>query len=237
MKNWLIAVAVMAAVASPLKAGDVTGKVLLEGDRPAELNLPLDPSCGAAFKKFNPGKKPKTRFYVSEKGGLGDVLVVINGIKGGKAPTKPHVIDQRGCEYLPYVSAAQLGQVIHVLNSDPALHNVHTQPREAGNAEKNLAQLPNGPAIKFDYQKAERFLKFKCDVHPWMYAYVSLVPHQYFAITKADGSFSVKDVPPGEYEIEAVHRKVHTGANYKGVKQKVKVSAAGGKADFTIKLQ
>jgi hypothetical protein len=235
MKNWLFIAAIVATTGS-LSAGDVTGKVSLSGKPPAEINLPLDPACGAAFKKANPGMKPKTRFWVSENGGLGDVLVVINNIKGGAAPGAAHVIDQRGCEYIPYVSAEQLGQRIHVLNSDPALHNVHPQPRVSGNPEYNKAQLPNGPPLKFDYKKAERFLKFKCDVHPWMFSYVSLVPHQYFAVSQPDGSFSIKGVPAGEYEIEAIHRKKHAASDYKGVKQKVKVGAGGATADFTIKL-
>jgi subtilisin family serine protease len=236
MKNWLITAAVIAVATGPVSAGDVTGKVSLEGTPPDEINLPLDPACGASFKKANPGMKPKTRFWVSEKGGLGDVLVVINNIKGGAAPSAAHVIDQRGCEYLPYVSATQLGQSIHVLNSDMSLHNVHPQPRVTGNPEHNRAQLPKGPPLKFDYKNAERFLKFKCDVHPWMYAYVSLVPHQYFAVTKPDGSFSIKGVPAGDYEIEAIHRKKHAAVDYKGVKQRVKVGADGASANFTIKL-
>lgn len=229
MKNWLIAVVVAASTAS-VAADGVSGVVKFKGTQPAERALPLDPACGASFKKANPGKKPTTRFYVvGEGGGLGDVLVQIKGLSGGPAASGKHVIDQKGCEYIPYVSACRAGQTISVLNSDPVLHNVHPQPAVAGNKEYNKAQLPNGPALDFVYDNPEEFLKFKCDVHPWMYSYISVMSHGYFAVTDDNGKFSIAGVPDGTYEISAIHRKAGE------VSQKVTVK--GGKADVSLTLE
>lgn len=141
MKNWLIA-AVVGGTAFSAVAGDVTGKVSFAGTQPPERPLPLDPNCGLNFKKFNPGKRPMTRFFaVSEDKGLADVLVQIKGLKGGPAAKGPLVIDQRGCEYLPYVSACRAGQEIHVKNSDSVLHNVHPTPKVTGNREIGRAHV------------------------------------------------------------------------------------------------
>jgi plastocyanin len=117
------------------------------------------------------------------------------------------MVDQEGCEYVPYVAAVQVGQPIHVKNSDPFMHNVHTIPSVAGNKEANKAQMAKSPDLVFSFDKPEMFLKFKCDVHPWMFSYVSVFDHPYFAVTGKDGSYTIKNVPPGKYTVEAYHRK------------------------------
>ena len=166
---------------------------------------------------------------VGKDGGFGDVLVQIKGLSGGPAASASHVVDQKGCEYVPYVSACRAGQTISVKNSDPVLHNVHPQPAVAGNKEYNKAQLPMGPALSFVYDQPEEFLKFKCDVHPWMFPYVSVMGHGYFAVTDADGKFSIAGVPDGTYELTARHRKAGE------VSQKVTVK--GGKASVNLTLE
>jgi hypothetical protein len=71
-------------------------------------------------------------------------------------------------------------------------------------------------------------------VHPWMFAYAGVVDHPYFAVSAEDGSFKIANVPPGEYVVEAVHRKTHPRGT--GITQTVKVGADGAKADFTIEV-
>jgi hypothetical protein len=80
----------------------------------------------------------------------------------------------------------------------------------AGNDEKNQAQAPNGPDLTFSFSKPENFLKFKCDVHPWMFAWVTVVDNPYFAVSGKDGSFKIANVPPGKYKLQAAHRKAGT---------------------------
>ena len=220
----------LAAAAHFATAADITGKITLKGAPPEEKVLPLDPMCGKLHNA-----PLKTRFYVTDgKGGLGDVFVHIKSGLAGAAPAPaatPVVLDQVGCEYTPYVIGVQVGQKMKVLNSDPLLHNVHPTPIVEGNKEFNKAQLPNGPPIETAWLQAEILLRFKCDVHPWMFAYVGVVDHPYFAVSAKDGGLGMKNVPPGKYVIEAFHRK--TG---KPVAKEVTVGANGAVTDFTIEI-
>ena len=228
LNRWM-GLAVLAASAPFLSAADITGKVTLKGTPPAEKDLPLDPGCGA----LHTGEKPKTRFYAVKDGGLADVLIYLKDGLTGKTfqvPAEGLLIDQKGCEYHPYVAAAQVGQKILVRNSDPVLHNVHPQPTAAGNQEKNQAQLPKSKDLEFVYTNPENFLKFKCDVHPWMFSYVSLLPHPYYAVSGADGTFTIKNVPKGEYTVEAVHRKAGKA------EQKVKVGDGNATTEFALNV-
>ncbi len=234
----MLAGAGLACLAAGPEAGEITGKVTLEGTPPAEIPLPLDPLCSATRKA---GDAPTTRFFlVDENKGLADVYVVLKGVEGDfPVPEEPVIIDQVGCEYVPYVLAARAGQTIRVLNSDPLLHNVHPTPKVEGNPTSNRAQIATqfgGKPLDFVFDHPETFLRFKCDVHPWMYAYVSIVEHPFFAITGKDGSFSIKDVPPGEYEIVAIHRKAHSTTSYEGVSKKVDVTEKGAKVDFVVDI-
>jgi hypothetical protein len=113
-----------------------------------------------------------------------------------------------------------------VKNSDAFVHNVHTKP--AANPESNQVQMGNGPDLTYTFDKPESFLKFQCDVHPWMFAWVTVVDHPYFAVSGADGKFTIKNVPAGKYTIEAAHRKL-------GVQTaEVEVKADGATQDFSF---
>ena len=227
--------------------GDITGKITLKGTPPKEVVLPLDPMCSQTRKAGE--TPPTTRFYVVDaNGGLADVFVSLKSVTGTFAldkiaelfvfepPETPVIIDQVGCEYVPYVLAVQAGQKIVVKNSDPVFHNVHPTPRVEGNPESNKAQLPNGKDLHFVFNQPEKFLRFKCDVHRWMFAYVNVVAHPFFAISGEDGSYTIKNVPPGDYEIEAIHRKAHGGSKYVGISKKITVDAEGATADFVVDI-
>lgn len=167
----------------------------------------MDPTCGA----LHPGRKPQTRFHVvGINGALADVFVVLERVAdpGQWRPSgTPAEIRQRGCEYLPYFTAAQVGQVVRVFNDDSLMHNVHPTPTVDGNKEQNKAQLPKGAPLDFAFDKPELFLRFKCDVHPWMFAYVSIVEHPFFAVTDSAGRFAIPEPPPGSYNVQLLHRK------------------------------
>ena len=224
----------LATALQGVSAGDITGAVTLKGTPPKEKDItPVmeDANCSKMHTKV-----PTTRFYVvGEKGELADVIVSVQGISGKStgASAPPVTLDQKGCEYVPSIFAVQTDQKIVVRNSDPVLHNVHDVPGEgSGNKEKNEAQLPNGADLTFSFAKAENFLKFKCDVHQWMFAWVSIFDHPYFAVSGKDGTFKIANVPPGKYKIQAAHRKAGT------VTQEVEVKEGEpAKVDFTLDVK
>jgi len=195
-------------------AADIIGTVTYKGTPPAEKTItPIldDPSCGASYN----GKAPTTHFYVvGANGEFGDVIVSLKDVTGQStgAAAAPATLDQKGCLYSPTILTLQTGQKLIVKNSDPVLHNVHLNPtvpdnEKANEASINSAQMPNGADLNYSFPKPEKFLKFQCDVHPWMFAWVTIVDSPYYAQTGADGKFVIKNVPPGKYTIVADHRK------------------------------
>ena len=208
MKNLVIALLAVALTAlSVSHAADITGAITFKGTPPPEKEItPLenDPTCGALHTD-----KPMTQFYVVDANGdLADVVVSLN-ITGKSTGTtaKPIVLDQKGCLYVPTILAVQTGQKITVKNSDPCIHNVHTTSKN-GNDPHNDAQMPGGPDLTYTFDKPEDFLKFQCDVHPWMFAWVTIEDSPYYALSGKDGKFAIKNVPPGKYTITATHRKL-----------------------------
>jgi hypothetical protein len=99
----------------------------------------------------------------------------------------------------------QVGQLMLIKNSDDTLHNIHALPNN--NDEFNKGQPSGSPEMKKTFTKPDVMVKFKCDVHPWMTAYVGVLEHPFFSVTGADGTFSIKNLPAGEYEIVAWHEK------------------------------
>jgi plastocyanin len=230
----LVIIAGIWAGAQLALAGDITGTITLKGTPPKEKDItPLkeDATCGKMHSDM-----PTTHFYVvGPKGELADVVVSLQGISGkSTGASAPSVLlDQKGCEYIPSIFAVQTGQKIIVRNSDPVLHNVHDVPTEAsGNKEFNQAQVPNGPDLTFSFDKPENFLKFQCDVHKWMFAWVSVFDHPYFAVSAKDGTFKIANVPPGKYKIQAAHRKAGTLTEEVEVKE-----GEPAKADFTFEVK
>jgi hypothetical protein len=185
----------------------ISGRVLLRGTPPPEKAVTLDAACG----RLHPAPM-KTRHYVVGPGStLADVFVYV---KQGAAPqsappplTSP-LLDQVNCEYVPYVIGVQAGQKFKVRNSDPLLHNVHSIPTIPGNKERNVGQSVKGITHDFIFEKPEVFVQFKCDVHPWMFAYVGVVEHRWFAVSDGNGNFTLPPgLPHGQYTLAAVHRK------------------------------
>jgi len=214
--------------------GEITGKVSLKGTPPPEVRILLDATCG------NLHTTPvTTRHYVVGKdGSLGNVFVYIRkGLEGRRfaAPEATPVLDQVDCIYEPYVSGVLARQKFTVRNSDPLLHNVHPTPKVVGNLERNVAQPVKGMETRFAFQEPEVLVRFKCDVHPWMFAYVGVVEHPFFAVTDREGSYTITNVPSGDYLLEAYHLKTHGGNP--GLTQPISVRRGEAiVADFAIEL-
>lgn len=205
-------------------SGSIGGTVVFQGAAPKlpSLDMTQDPGCP-------PTPQPSDAVVVS-KGKLANVFVYVKeGLPQGRfpAPSDPVVLDQKGCRYVPHVMGVMTGQPLKILNSDTANHNVHDLPHN--NPEWNESQMPTDPAIVKTFSQTEVMIPVQCNQHPWMRAYVGVLPHPYFAVSGPDGTFEIKNLPPGEYTLVAVHEKFGERT------LKVKVDPKGkAKADFTF---
>jgi plastocyanin len=178
---------------------------------------------------MHPNGMEKQAIQVKD-GGLANVLVYVKSGASGSypAPTTPAQVDQKGCNYQPHVIVLQVGQPLEITNSDDTLHNIH--PRPAVNAEFNIGQPKQGMKSTKTFDKPEIMFPVGCDVHPWMRAFIAVLSNPFYAVSKDDGSFEIKGLPAGEYEIEAVHEKLKT------MTQKVTVKEGeAAKLDLTFK--
>ncbi len=198
-----------AALVDPATAGGITGKVVLEGTAPrnALIKMDADPACAGAAK----GPQTQETFMVGEGGAFQNVFVYVKDGLGSRrfpVPASAVTIDQQGCRYRPHVLGVQVGQALEMVNSDPTVHNVHAMA--AANQEFNIGQPVQGMKTSRTFASREVMVLLKCDVHPWMNAYVGVLDHPYFAVTGADGRFDLMTLPPGTYTIEAWHEKLGT---------------------------
>lgn len=188
----------------------VKGSVTLAGTPPAEKQItPItkDPNCGP----LHAGPVMTRNYLVGSNNGLANVLVYIKSGLEGKTfplPGAAAVIDQKGCLYEPYVSGVIAGQPVDIKNSDNFMHNVNFAASIAGNQTFNFAQGSAGMVNTKTFTKPEIFAKMQCNVHPWMFVFIGVVAHPFFAVTDNDGNFELPaGLPAGDYVLELVHLK------------------------------
>ena len=193
----------------PATAGELKGTVALEGAAPTNpaIKMAADPVC---VKQTAGTVQAQETFIVGSDGkSLGNVFVYVKDGLGNyvfDVPTEAARIDQKDCRYHPHVFGMRVGQPLEILNSDPTLHNIHAIPK--ANTEFNNGQPIQGMKMNHTFTAKEVMVPFKCDVHGWMNAYVAVLDHPYFAVTAADGTFSMKSLPPGTYTVEAWHERL-----------------------------
>ncbi|HZS16408.1 MAG TPA: methylamine utilization protein [Candidatus Udaeobacter sp.] len=118
------------------------------------------------------------------------------------APPEKHVIvDQRNKQFVPYVTAVQVGSAVNFPNSDNIRHHVYS----FSPAKKFELPLYSGvPAEPVVFDKVG-FVTLGCNIHDWMIAYIAVLPTPYFQVTKQDGHSVLKDLPPGQYTVQVWH--------------------------------
>jgi hypothetical protein len=215
-------------VAGATGAASITGKIVFEGAVPVPEKYKM--SADAFCAKAHPGDVAKQDIEIGPDRGIADVFVYVkSGISGTyPPPATAATIDQKGCRYTPHVFGVVAGQNIDILNSDPTLHNIHSLPEK--NEPFNLAMPVQGMKYTKKFDQPEVMIRIKCDVHGWMSAYCGVLSHPFFAVTAADGTYTIKNLPAGTYTIEAWHEKLGTQT------QQVTVGAQESKqAAFTFK--
>ena len=216
-----------AGAAGPTGTATVAGAVSYDGAVPnlKPVSMSADPTCASKHT----GPVPSDVLVLGANKELGNVFVYVkDGLPADASWTAPSTavsIDQNGCMYNPHVVGVMVGQKLNFLNSDGLLHNVHALPQV--NQEFNIAMPAERKEAEHQFDQAEGMFHVKCDVHPWMTAYVGVLKHPFFAVSGADGKFSIANLPAGTYTIEAWHEKLGTQT------QQVTV-ADGGTADVSF---
>ena len=219
---------VNAGSTSMSSGASVRGTVKIEGavPKPKPINMAADPGCA----KQHSAPVLTQEVITDGKGDLQNVVVFVSDGLGDRTfdpPTQPVEVKQKGCMYEPHVLALQANQPVDVTNDDPTTHNIHPLP--ANNREWNKAEIP-GSKIEESFPRPEIAIPVKCNVHPWMRGYVAVFKHPYFAVTGKDGSFSLNNLPPGTYTIQAWHEKLGTAS------QQITIGANESKnIDFVFK--
>ena len=194
----------------PTGTGTIAGTVKYEGEVPTlkPLAMDADPNCA----KKHTGPVPSEVLVLGDGQTLGNVYVrVKSGLPAGAsypASAQPATLDQQGCHYVPHVLGVMVGQPIKILNSDGLLHNIHALPKV--NAPFNMAMPANRTEADQTFNKEEVMIPVKCDVHPWMQGYIAVSSHPFFAVTAKEGTFEIKDLPAGTYELEFWHERLGT---------------------------
>ena len=132
---------------------------------------------------------------------MAEAIVYLKNVSySGGSPADPVVLDQNGCIYNPHVLGMVAGQELLIKNSDATMHNIHSRPKV--NKEFNFAmpKVVKEKKASFATSEDDPFY-IKCDVHPWMKAWVLVSDHPYFAVTDTNGNFSIDGIPTGTYEV------------------------------------
>ena len=217
---------IISFIFTALDAGTLKGHVKYDGKapKPKRLRMDADPVCGSSHS----GPVKSENFKMAKDGSMEDALVYLKNVKySGSVPSEPAVLDQKGCIYVPHVFGMMAGQELLIKNSDATLHNIHSMPKVNKEFNKAMPRSKKLMSVKFD--KSEDPFKIKCDVHPWMGAYLGVFDHPYFAVTDDSGSYTISGLPAGKYVIEAWHEKLGTQT------ADITVDDSGASQDFSFK--
>jgi hypothetical protein len=213
---------------SAAEDGKITGTVKLDGTAPhmRGIDMSKDPYC----VKANAGTPAHLQTWeVSSSGGIENAVISIQGWTGPADVEKSvPIFDQKNCMYVPHVLALDPTQTFKVVTSDQTAHNIHPLPNPMINVGWNQSQPPGAPPVEKSWKNPE-VIPVQCNIHPWM--------HGWFVVVKgpngtsdADGKYTIENVPPGSYTLQAWHEPDETQT------AKVTVTAGGtATADFTFK--
>lgn len=211
--------------------GSVKGKIAFQGQAPKYRPISMDADAVCAKKHSDPVYPEAV--VVNKNGTLRNVFVRVKSGLEGKTfavPEQAVTLDQDGCLYKPHVLGIQAKQNLKVVTSDNTAHNIHPMPKV--NREWNLSQSPGSDPIMQTFTRPEATIPVKCNQHPWMKAYIHVLDNPFYAVTDDDGNYEIKGLPPGKYEIEAIHEE------YGAMTQPVEVAAKqDATSDFTYQAK
>ena len=206
--------------------GTIRGRIRFEGERPAAGTFGLESeehrrACGVE-------SIPVETIQVSGEGGVRNVVITLERKEGNTPRPRPMenvLFDQRGCVYLDHVMIVPAGSSVRFTNSDDTGHNVK------GNCRRNPAfndTVPAGGHIDRTFEQPER-VRIECSIHPWMNAWLIVADTPYYAVSDANGDFSIADIPPGTYTVRTWHESKR---DYALAGAEENAVAAGGPPDL-----
>jgi len=230
----LVAVAASCLIAAISQAADsasISGKITFDGTPPKQKKIKTDADAKCAEMHAD-SPLLNEEVVVNGDGTVKNVFVYIKSGLGDKTydtPGAPVELHQTGCHYVPHVFGMMAKQKLQIINDDDTLHNIHAMPQVDGNREFNQGQPNKGMSMIKTFAVPEIMVHFKCDVHPWMSAYVGVMSNPFYSVTGDDGTFSLKGLPAGEYVVAAWQEK------YGEKTQTIKVGDGEAKAvNFTF---
>ncbi|MBM3989591.1 MAG: hypothetical protein FJ298_01140 [Planctomycetes bacterium] len=201
-----------------------TGKVLFDGEKPEVKPLAIDAAksegCGTVDTQDQ-------SLMIGANGGIANVVVTVE-IAGAtvKAPEKPIVLDQKTCRFDPHVVIVPVGTTVEYKNSDAISHNVHTYPSK----NEGLNKMVGAGAMEIQKLEKEDRIEIKCDIHPWMNSWLIVANTNHYAVSGADGTFTIEGLPAGEHKAKFWHEKLGKA------EATIKVDADGKVAPVEVKM-
>lgn len=201
--------------------GSIRGQVRLSGDISERRHIEVKKD-----REFCGKEMVSEELILSKDGGVMNAIVSLEGMKKDEMPEQSVILDNRTCAFVPHVLAVTRGETLEIRSDDSVLHTAHLY---LGNRTLfNLALPRKGTKIERRLEETG-LIRVLCDVHGWMKAYILVVDHPYFAVTDEEGSFEIKEIPPGSYRLKIWHEVL--GTQFK------EVSVAEGKntlVEFTF---
>lgn len=199
-----IAVASLWWGAATGSAGELSGRVQLDGPRPEPVEIPVVEKSPTYSVEGCGTSKRSPRLTVSADGGVANAVIWLQASADAQRPPVSAAMDQQACEFVPHMMLVPRGSTVTIGNSDPILHNlrIFRETQMLMHEWQPPAPQPNAIAWRFD--EPGRFL-IRCGIHAWMSAWVIVAEHPYYAMSDSDGNFTIPQVPSGTYTLRVWH--------------------------------
>ncbi|MEM8679012.1 MAG: hypothetical protein AAGF97_06655 [Planctomycetota bacterium] len=243
MRTVFAATLVSVFAASTLQAaewGNLKGTLQFDGAAPSAARLTVNKDTEVCGKEDLYDES----MVVGENNGLANAVIYLYLGRGDTVDVHPDYestatslveMDNKTCRFEPHVAAMRTSQTLLIKNSDPVGHNTKV---DSANQGINPI-IPANESVEFQFKDAERRpLPVSCSIHPWMKGWLVVKDDPYFAVTAADGSFEIKNLPVGEWEFQMWHEKagylksVETAMGKASKKGRVKVEIKAGDNDL-----